>query len=221
MLVLDKATKYTVVFSATGIGTVTVLKDADPAVVTGGYGGWQVVQRPKRRGLTQWMGRDPIRMEVPVLFDGFAKQDSQEVEISKLSRMALPHGDEPPVVDVDGHGIPNPGPEHWVIEDLTWGKNVEWEFSSDGVMSRLRQDCVVKLLEYVDETRTAFSRLVNNQPGAGIWPKHYTFKKGDTLAKIASKFYKNSKKWKKIADANGIRDPKSIKPGRVLVIPKP
>ncbi|MBI3322737.1 MAG: LysM peptidoglycan-binding domain-containing protein [Candidatus Omnitrophica bacterium] len=49
----------------------------------------------------------------------------------------------------------------------------------------------------------------------------YTVQKGDTLQKIASKFYGTSKPWRKIYEANqaSLKSPDSIYPGQKLVIP--
>jgi tetratricopeptide (TPR) repeat protein len=49
----------------------------------------------------------------------------------------------------------------------------------------------------------------------------YTVKEGDTLASISRKFYKTSKRWKEIRDANGkkIDDPDNLKEGVTLRIP--
>lgn len=228
---------YTITFSASGIASVTVGLDADPITVPSGYGGWTVISRQRRVGLTTWEGKDPIRMTVPVLFDGLADGTSQEVLISRLSRMALPPttGGEPPQVRISGTGVPNPGPTHWVIENLQWGSNVVRDFASNGVHARLRQDCVVNLLEYRAEDVAAFKSispgLVHNNStttskgGKSGWPKNYTVKSGDTLAGIAAHEYGDASKWRKISDANNIRDPNIIKQpsqvGRVLKIPAP
>lgn len=48
----------------------------------------------------------------------------------------------------------------------------------------------------------------------------YTVKKGDTLSGIAKRFYNNPNQWAKIADRNGIKNPKILQVGKVLVIPK-
>lgn len=56
--------------------------------------------------------------------------------------------------------------------------------------------------------------------GKGKRPKFYTWKKGDKLPEVAKRFYGDTKAWRKIADANKIRDPKNIKPGRKLRLPK-
>jgi nucleoid-associated protein YgaU len=100
-----------------------------------------------------------------------------------------------------------------------------WE-SIGGVSVRVRQDATVSVMQYIDEDRVAFkglrpgTKLSNGQSSLG-WPKKYTAKEGDTLQKVAAKFYGDASKWHRIADANGIRDPKAIKKGRVLTIPAP
>lgn len=217
-----------VTFSADGIGSAVALLDSTPVNIPSGYGGWTVTSRQRRIGLTVWQGKDPIRMAVAVLFDGYADGISQEVHISRLSRMGLPpaSGGEPPVVTVAGLGVPKPGPVQWVIETLAWGSNVLYETASNGVMARLRQDCVVNLLQYVADDRTAFKNLA---PGGAIatgssksgWPKTYTAKTGDTLNSIAKRFYGDASKWKKIGNANGIIDPKAVKQGQKIRIPSP
>ncbi|MFX0202521.1 MAG: LysM peptidoglycan-binding domain-containing protein [Candidatus Hodarchaeota archaeon] len=47
----------------------------------------------------------------------------------------------------------------------------------------------------------------------------YKIKKGDTLGKIAQKFYGDAQKYMLIAKANDIRDPNKVKVGQVLDIP--
>jgi nucleoid-associated protein YgaU len=50
----------------------------------------------------------------------------------------------------------------------------------------------------------------------------YTVASGDSLSKIAKKFYGNANAWKKIYDANKdkIKNPDLIQPGWVLTIPE-
>src|SRR5213082_1764335 len=49
----------------------------------------------------------------------------------------------------------------------------------------------------------------------------YVVRSGDTLFSISRKFYKSSKRWKEILDANrkNIRDPKKLTVGETLVLP--
>jgi LysM repeat protein len=50
----------------------------------------------------------------------------------------------------------------------------------------------------------------------------YVVQSGDTLVSISRKFYKSSKRWKEILDANSkhIRNPKDLTVGQTLVIPQ-
>jgi nucleoid-associated protein YgaU len=103
---------------------------------------------------------------------------------------------------------------------------VIWTIAQNGVTARLRQDCVVNLLQYVADDRLALKNIaVGQAPGSGPsktgWPKHYTVATGDTLQKIAAKFYKDSGKWSKIATANHIRDGSKLTKGTKLIIPAP
>jgi LysM repeat protein len=174
-------------------------------------------------------------MQVPILFDGFANKISQELPISRISRMAVGTAtqEEPPLVTVSGPGVPKPtGPTQWVIESITWGTNVIWDFSYLGVMSRLRQDATINLLQYVAGDRVAFKNL---KVGTGIqaapkstkaaphgWQQTVTARQGDTLKKIAARVYKpaNPGDWKIIAKANNIRDGNHLKKGQKIRIPK-
>ncbi|MDZ7814714.1 MAG: LysM peptidoglycan-binding domain-containing protein [Planctomycetota bacterium] len=49
--------------------------------------------------------------------------------------------------------------------------------------------------------------------------KTYTVQPGDTLGAISLKFFKTTRYWKKIAQANGISNEKSLKVGQKIVIP--
>lgn len=54
-------------------------------------------------------------------------------------------------------------------------------------------------------------------------PRTYTVVAGDSLSKIAKKFYGNANSWKVIFDANQAvvgPNPNLIKPGQVLTIPE-
>ena len=57
---------------------------------------------------------------------------------------------------------------------------------------------------------------------AGDAPRTYTVAAGDSLSKIAKKFYGNSNDWKRIFEANRdtVENPDLIHPGQVLKIPE-
>jgi nucleoid-associated protein YgaU len=48
----------------------------------------------------------------------------------------------------------------------------------------------------------------------------YLLKRGDTLSAIAAKLYQDPALWREIAAANGIDDPRDLKPGVRLTIPR-
>ncbi len=60
-----------------------------------------------------------------------------------------------------------------------------------------------------------------DQPARGEAATTYVVQKGDTLQKIASKFYGSSKPWRKIYEANqaALKSPDRIYAGQELVIP--
>jgi len=49
--------------------------------------------------------------------------------------------------------------------------------------------------------------------------KSYVVRRGETLASIAYATYRDPERWREIALANGIADPRRLDPGRVLTIP--
>lgn len=46
----------------------TAYADAEAPTVEGGYGKWQVIDRPLRTGLTTFKGYDPVSLTLPILF---------------------------------------------------------------------------------------------------------------------------------------------------------
>jgi LysM repeat protein len=67
------------------------------------------------------------------------------------------------------------------------------------------------------QTKDASSKKNASKTGG----RRYVVQPGDTLFSISRKFYKSSKHWKEIRDANekNIRDPKKLTAGQTLIIP--
>lgn len=202
-----------------GGGTsVRVLRGHTPASVTGGYGGWTQVPRPRRKALTQWDGGAVYEVTFSVLFDGiFDGSGSVEDDIAKLEKLARSPGPgvEPPVVTVDA-GIPHANLK-WVIEDLQWEPNPEYNPKGD----RIRHECTIVLLEHVAGSVGAKAqqralRQVNSTSTTG---STYTVRPGDTLQSIAASQLGDSSRWTEIADLNAIRDPRNLTPGQTLRLP--
>jgi nucleoid-associated protein YgaU len=181
-----------------------MLRGPDAPKMVGGGGGWTVEPRPRRIGLTIWGGRDPYMMDVPIMFDGWAKTDSQETKISTLNQMQM-GGDleEPPYVEIDG-AVPVKG-IRWVITSIDWGETVIWASLGLGKDYRMRQDAIVHLTQYNPE-----DRLVVQGGGNLQTPKMYRVKKNDSFKSISQKMYGTPDKWRNIMAANKIRDSKTI-----------
>lgn len=189
--------------------SVIVRRGASAAKITAGGARWKTVNRPKRTSIVLFEGSDPYRLDVPVIIDGWGTSDSIEVSVSKLNQMKFSKStlERPTRVRVDG-ALPVKGGT-WVIEDIEWGDSVIWHTEGDKTF-RYRQDCVVKLLQYIPEVALK-----------GIKPfkandKIVTVKKGQTVKSAAGG---DPVKAKSIQKANGIRDPKTVKTGSTLRIP--
>jgi hypothetical protein len=213
--------RHKVTFTADNGLIVQVALDMASAHMTGGFGGWEVVDRPKRVALTRFKGKDPYRMDVPILFDGWSDDASQEVQISTLARMSEQPAEQqpPPTLTVDG-AVPRDDLT-WVIETIDWdGSNVIWDMQN-GVPVRLRQSAVVHLLQYVDDNViiTKATPAVKNG-GNKRGGKTVTTTSASTLRQTSQAEYDDPDAWKLIGDANGIFDPRApILPGTTLYIP--
>ena len=86
-------------------------------------------------------------------------------------------------------------------------------FKSDG--TPVRATLKVALKEIVD-VKVEVKRVANESTDR---VKSWTVKRGDTLSGIAAVEYGDPGQWRPIAEANGIDDPLSIRPGDVLVLP--
>lgn len=209
--------------------TVTALRGDGAPRVTGGYGGWEQVERPGRAALTQWMGVGAYVLALPLLFDGFDTRASVDDDCDRLERMARPPaaGVPPPMITIDG-AVPHRGLQ-WVIDTdgLDWADDAIYHASG----YRLRQAVTVTLLQRVREDSVsevpAAEQIRREQAavatanGLGGIARVYVVKAGDTLPKIAAlpQVYGNYKRWKDIADANGLRDPNGLRVGEELRVP--
>jgi nucleoid-associated protein YgaU len=184
------------------------------AIVTEGYAGWHVVDRPREVGIVEWQGRNPMAIEIPFLIDyWFDEHDINtpgqkcENQIKTLERLCgIGSHQQPPICTVNADGaIPHDysinKKNEWVIESVTWDRAVELRRGDNG--RRLRAGGTILIRQFI----TARDILHRLKPGERARkPSFWTVKKGDTLMKIAKKVYGDASKWKIIADANGFRD---------------
>jgi nucleoid-associated protein YgaU len=205
--------QYIVIFRSSSGSEVAAYRGDGSPKMTGGSGGWDVVARPRRIALTQWTGREPYRMDVPVLFDGYRHSQSVEEDIARLNQMSMGADFKPPpTVTIEG-AVPIKGAT-WVIESIDWGDEVYWQISDQGRYYRQRQDAVVHLLQYQAEKRLKIT-MPKSLPNQFIVPRN-----GYTMKEVAKAMYGNANRWTDIKKANPkIRDPNNLKYKTVLRVP--
>lgn len=205
---------------------------ADGAVVvTAGYGGWSRVARPRKGALTEWVGRDTLALTIDFKMGEIARY-TEGVELRERMRN-LEHfagvdidDPEPPLFTLNctppaliPHSAHHASQNKWFIDSLTWDK-AQFNINGSGNPISVGGTMVVAVYTVDEHLSSAAKRRAAR--GKGARRKTYRVRKGDTLQKIAARkdIYGDSKKWKKIATANKIRDPKHPgKVGRVLKIP--
>lgn len=184
------------------LAITALLGDGQPDL-SGGAGGWNEIERRRRTPMTDFNGRPLYKLSIPLMLDGFRTNTPMEWARNILESMAsATEDDQPPLIKISG-SVPHQELD-WVVEDLEWGAHVR-----DESLSIIRQEVVVKLLEFVDVDQVEISKAGNRGAKCKKHAKHkrYKVKNGDTLRKIAAKELGNGKCWKKIGDLNGMRDP--------------
>jgi len=87
-------------------------------------------------------------------------------------------------------------------------------FHSDGVPLRAQLDLTLK------EFRPAAQQVADNPRSSPTVEKSYVVCVGDTLASIAAAVYRRPDEWRALALANNISDPRDLRPGQVLTVPR-
>ena len=87
-------------------------------------------------------------------------------------------------------------------------------FTPAGIPIRARIGLAIK------EYRPVSVQVRERRNESPDFEKVYAVRLGDTLASIAAWAYKDPTKWRVVAEANGIRDPRRVAPGTVLTLPR-
>ncbi len=87
-------------------------------------------------------------------------------------------------------------------------------FTPDGVP--LRAKLGMTLLERLPLEQQPKERPTNSPDVEKTW----VARRGDTLASISAAVYADPRLWREIARANGIADPRQLRPGTVLTVPR-
>ena len=87
-------------------------------------------------------------------------------------------------------------------------------FSPEGVPLRARVNLTLK------EYRPVEVQVRDRPTASPDFDKIHVVRRGDTLSRIAAAVYRDPALWRTIADANEIRDPRTLKPGDTLTVPR-
>ena len=225
-------------------GSVSALLDDTTATITDGYGGWQEVQRARRTAYVDWPGKNALKMQVGIVFDGFQNDTDVSGQVKTLENMALPVDGTlaPPHVTIAGF-VPHTDLT-WVISSITWGAS---DRNEKGILIRQKmtilfwqfvpEDIIVKSL--ASQSRTKAKSKSTTPSGSakrnfslstfGYQPDSsttatattlYIAKAGDTLNSIAAKQLGDYKRWTEIADLNNLTNPFTpFKGGEKIKVP--
>src|SRR5229473_2651880 len=155
---------------------------------------------------------NPRVLAVELFFDSYEeKKDINKVDGANpeaIMHLAMRNPDKhrPPLVIFTWGSTSFKG----VVESLTLRYTM---FLPDGKPCRATANLSIK------EAQTASEQLAKNPNNSPDHTKRRTLKMGETLALIAHEEYDDPAEWRRIADANGIMDPKDVKPGTVLTLP--
>jgi hypothetical protein len=157
----------------------------------------------------QFTSGNPAVLTVELFFDTYeTKDDVKKKYTDKLLKLAT--------VDVSLHRPPlvmfQWGSQTFkgVVESLSLRYTM---FFPTGVPCRAVANLSIK------EAKTAKEQTEAAPRESPDHTKRRTIKQGETLALLAHEEYDDSAEWRRIADANGITDPKDVKPGTVLALP--
>lgn len=179
-------------------------------------GGWNVVERPGRVGLTVWTGGAPLGLELPITLDGLAIGRDVGDGWRRLMALWNPgHGEQPPVLRIAGHV---PGTDRkWVVDTLDLGDDTV------RLGSRLvRQSATLRLLEFVDvDVAKAATRADAKKARKDVPRTVKVTASTDTLRLLAKHYLHDGRRWKEIAKLNkGLHDPnRKLKVGADIRIP--
>jgi hypothetical protein len=120
---------------------------------------------------------------------------------------------------------PNPQLHAPAIVDFYWAEQVfrgvvqslqvtYTLFHTDGTPLRAR--CALQLKEY----RPVEIQVREPPRSSSNVEKRYVARAGETLSGIAAAVYRDPARWRHLAVANGITDPRRVEPGTVLLVPR-
>ena len=179
---------------------------------------WQEQEVAGHLGELHYTGGDRKKLSMDLFFDSYESGTDVRLYTSKIAALLITNRDKhrPPVVTITwGNGAPNSAtadfPLTCVLQTL---KQQFVLFKSDGTPVRATLSCVFVEFVLAEQERQA------NEHRSPDHTKAYVVKDGDTLSGVAGMFYEDPRLWRPIADRNVIDNPRLLRAGVVLTIPK-
>ena len=86
-------------------------------------------------------------------------------------------------------------------------------YDRDGTPTRAKVSLSLK------EFRTAKEQQLTTGQSSPTVEKVWTVRRGETLSSIAAAVYRDPGRWRELAAANALADPRALTPGTALVVP--
>lgn len=187
----------------------------------GRHNNWEADPMPgKGVPKLRYTGAGPGWMRIELVFDTTNDGTAVTKYTSKIVNLMDVDKDLPGTDEAKNNARPPTVVFHWgdlhsfkaVVNDL----NLTFTyFSSTGVP--LRAQMQVELRQY--EPSKSFGA---QNPTSGTPRPHrvHRVQPGETLDRISARYYGDSTKWRALANANGIEDPLTLRPGSLITVPR-
>lgn len=160
---------------------------------------YQIVDRPGRIGVPEWVGQDPYELIASIRLDGYPDR-SVEGRITTLESFAeVPSGAQtPPILTVSG-AVPSPHPHlKWCLTQI--GDPDELLFLRGG-KERCRYATTITLTQHVNPADLEES-LHATKASRGIRTRTTRVRPGEDLFAVARRFYGDPSRASDVARAN-------------------
>lgn len=181
---------------------------------------WQDQVRNRQKPELQYTGGERKKLTMDLFFDTYEQKQDVRTYTSKLARLLIPsvdtsNGKRPPKLQLSW-GPKDPDPNSGVFPFVCVLESLKQQFTlfaENGTPVRARLSCTFKEFQLTQD------ELQRNPQRSSFPVQAYTTKAGDTLSGIASQVWQDPSKWRLIADANEIENPRVVAPGQVLKVP--
>lgn len=179
---------------------------------------WEDQQGNRRRPELQYTGGERKRLSMELFYDTYEAKEDVRLYTGKLQQLLVVttdggnNGKRPPVVELSwGQAQSNVGfPFKCVLESL---KQQFTLFTSDGMPVRAKVSVSFKEYELPKDEQ-------KREPRRSSYPAQtYTVREGETLSGVASAVWNDPAKWRVLAEANEISNPRALEPGQSLIVP--